>query len=76
MRKRTVNRMDDYSAIIQVLTCIGACVAYFVCLFCATGLAANVLTDGCPDDIDYAMAAAIIQFFIIAAVIIGRVLTI
>lgn len=65
--------MDDYSAIIQVLTCFGACVAYFVCLFCATSLAANFLKDGCPDDIDYAMAANIIQFFIIVAVIIGRV---
>lgn len=65
--------MTDYSAIIQVLTCIGACSAYSICLFIVTLLAANILTDGCPDDIDYAMMANIIQFFIIVAVIIGRV---
>ena len=68
--------MDDYSAIIQVLTCIGACVAYFICLIFVTCLGANILEDGCPDDIDYAMAANIIQFLIIMAVIIGRVLQI
>ena len=68
--------MDDYSAIIQVLTCIGACVAYSIGLIFVTHLAVQILLDGCPDDIDYAMAAAIIQFFIIVAVIIGRVLTI
>ena len=68
--------MDDYSAIIQALTCIGACFAYFTCLIFATCVAANILTDGCPDDIDYAMTATIIQFFIIVAVIIGRVLQI
>lgn len=68
--------MDDYSAIIQVLTCIGACVAYSICLIFVTFLVAIFLEDGCPDDIDYAMAANVIQFFIIVAVIIGRVLTI
>ena len=67
--------MDDYSAIIQTLTCIGACFAYFICLIFVTCLAAHFLNDGCPDDIDYAMAANVIQFFIIVAVIIGRVLT-
>ena len=73
---RVVNRMDDYSSGIQVLICIGACFAYFTCLIFVTCLSVNILTDGFPDDIDYAMTADIIQFFIIVAVIIGRVLQI
>lgn len=68
--------MDDYSAIIQVLTCIGACFAYFICLIFATCLAVHFTNDGCSDEMDYAMTANIVQFFIIVAVIIGRVLQI
>ena len=68
--------MDDYSAIIQALTCIGTCVAYSIGLIFVTYLAVQLLLDECPDDIDYAMAANVIQFFIIVAVIIGRVLQI
>lgn len=68
--------MDDYSTMIQVLTCIGACFAYFICLIFATCLTAHFFRDGCPDDIDYAMAANIIQFSIMIGLIIWRILLI
>lgn len=57
-----------------LLTCYGAIVLYLVGLALISWIFTSIVTDGNPDDFDYAMTTVILQIFISIAVICDKVI--
>ena len=53
--------------------CIGIVVIYILALIATTMISVKLFGMECADDIDYAMTANVIQFFVMMAVIVEKV---
>lgn len=58
---------------LEIFLCIGIVVVYILALIAATMISVKILGIKDADDIDYAMTANVIQFFVIVMVIAERV---
>ena len=58
---------------LEIFLCIGIVVVYIFALIVATMISVKLLGMDDPDDIDYAMTANVIQFFVMVAVIAEQV---
>lgn len=58
---------------LEISLCIGIVVVYIFALIAATMISVKILGIKDADDIDYAMTANVIQFFVIVMVIAERV---
>ena len=59
--------------VLEIFLCIGIAVVYIFTLIVATMIAVKIWGNVDPDDIDYAMTANVIQFFVMVAVIAEKV---
>ena len=59
--------------VLEIFLCIGIAVVYIFTLFVATMISVKILGMDDADDIDYAMTANVIQFFVMVAVIAEKV---
>lgn len=70
--RRTVTAMVKTA--LEIFLCIGIAVVYIFALIAATMIWVKILwRDDVADDIDYAMTANVIQFFVMVAVIAEKV---
>lgn len=60
--------------VIMYLACVGVIALYLIGVALISGIFANILTDGIPDDFDYAMTAIILLFFTSVALICDKVI--
>ena len=58
---------------LEIFLCIGIAVIYILALIATTIISVKILGIKDADDIDYAMTANVIQFFVMVAVIAGKV---
>ena len=58
---------------LEIFLCIGIAVVYIFALIAATMISVAILRKGDADDLDYAMTANVIQFFLMVIVITERV---
>ena len=59
--------------VLEIFLCIGIAVVYIFTLIVATMIAVKIWGNVDPDDIDYAMTANVIQFFVMVMVIAEKV---
>ena len=59
--------------VLEIFLCIGITVVYIFALFVATMISVKILGIDDADEIDYAMTANVIQFFVMVAVIAEKV---
>lgn len=70
-RGRTVTAMVKIA--LEIFLCIGIAVIYILALIATTMISVKILRMKDADDIDYAMTANVIQFFVMVAVIAEQV---
>lgn len=58
---------------LEIILCIGIAVVYIFALFVVTMISVEILMKEDADDLDYAMTANVIQFFVMVAVIAEKV---
>lgn len=58
---------------LKILVLLGIVVVYFVVLIIATTIVEYIFLKGDSDDLDYAMTANVIQFFVIVVLIAEKV---
>ena len=58
---------------LKIFLCIGIAVVYILALIVATMISVKILGMDDADDIDYAMTANVIQFFVMVIIIAGKV---
>lgn len=58
---------------LEIFLCIGISVIYILALIAATMISVKILWIKDADDLDYAMTANVIQFFVMVAVIAEKV---
>lgn len=58
---------------LEIFLCVGITVIYILALIVATMISVKLLGMDDPDEIDYAMTANVIQFFVMVMVIAERV---
>ena len=59
--------------VLEIFLCIGIAVVYIFALFVATMISVKILGIKDADDLDYAMTANVIQFFVMVEVIAEKV---
>lgn len=59
--------------VLKILVLLGIVVVYFIVLIIATTIAEYIFLKGDSDDLDYAMTANVIQFFVIVVLIAEKV---
>ena len=58
---------------LEIFLCVGIAVIYFLALIAATMISVKILGIKDADDLDYAMTANVIQFFVMVEVIAEKV---
>ena len=58
---------------LEIILCIGIAVVYIFALFVVTMISVEILMKEDADDLDYAMTANVIQFFVMVMVIAEKV---
>lgn len=71
VNRRTVTAMVKIA--LEIFLCIGIAVIYILALIATTMISVKILKIKDADDIDYAMTANVIQFFVMVMVIAERV---
>lgn len=69
--EKTVTTMVKMA--LKFFLCVGTVVVYILALFVATKISVKILGMDDADDIDYALTANAIQFFVMVTIIAGKV---